>query len=828
MTITQPDIIVVQLTPTNPTLGQNNGSINTLVTGGVPPYTYSWTGPNGPIPGNPQNPTSLAAGTYCVTVTDANLCTRPKCAPVYAPMGQDPNNPSTFKDACAGECNGEIDVHIIGGVPQYIYAWSTPGIGNISDPTGLCPGTYTVTVTSPSIGLTFIQTFTIAQPSQAPNVGAAILEVPTASAACNGSITISPQGGSGSGYTYAWSCTSQTGNPIFALCEGSCSVTITDDNGCTGTAGPYVLDYVPDVLDSPQVSASNACAAQSNGEIQLTIFGGTPPYNYQISGPPNQSFITSQNTYTFSNLPGGSYTYTITDSGTGVDQQSKTGTVTIATTTLDLSVLEITHATGNQLGQLGKVNIEPTGGTTPYTFVWNNGAISEDLFNVPADCYELTLEDANGCIQDFDSIGVGLLTASFSAVKPDCPQQLGSITATPLLSPSCAVPHLPYTYKWSDANGGTVSQNQTANNILPGTYTVTITDANNTSIVQTYQLTSESSLSVSAEVTSDFNGYDVRCFGLDNGAAIAVPSNGVSPYTYTWSNGAITQAVDNLAADSNYTVTIKDAQGCEMTATVNLVGPPLLNSQATASNSGCSGGDTGQATVIVSGGVPDYAYSWSNGDKDPTADNLTPGENYAVTITDFNGCTMIDNVTVPGGFPLTLEGQSVPDSGGPNGEARVLVSGGTPPYTFQWYVYVDGDAVLLPETNSILTELFPQTVLVLVTDANGCQAAQTIIVGDETLCGEVRTVITPEGDGKNEEFRIECLSRFNDNTLEIYNRWGQLVYRAEDYNDDELWRGTNTGGDDVPDGVYFYVFNYFDPGTNIFVTKKGSVTVLRK
>jgi gliding motility-associated-like protein len=401
-----------------------------------------------------------------------------------------------------------------------------------------------------------------------------------------------------------------------------------------------------------------------------------------------------------------------------------------------------------------------------------------------------------------------------------------------MLSPSCAVANLPFTYKWKDANGNLVSTNQMAINLLPGTYTVTVTYGNLTNLevnfIESLPLTSLSSLSVSAEVTSDFNGYDIRCFGDTNGAAIAVPSNGVSPYTYTWSNSAITQAVSNLAAGIDYTVTIEDAQGCTMSATVNLVGPSLLNSQATASNSGCSGGDTGQATVTVSGGVPPYTYIWSNGETTPTAHNLEPGKQYSVTITDFNGCTMIDNVTVPGGFPLTLEGQSVPDSGGPNGEARVLVSGGTPPYTFQWYVYVDGDAVLLPETNSILTELFPQTVLVLVTDANGCQAAQTIIVGDETLCGEVRTVITP-GDGqRNEEFKIECLSRFNDNTLEIYNRWGQLVYRAEDYNDDELWRGTNTGGDDVPDGVYFYVFNYFDPGINIFVTKKGSVTVLRK
>jgi gliding motility-associated-like protein len=328
-------------------------------------------------------------------------------------------------------------------------------------------------------------------------------------------------------------------------------------------------------------------------------------------------------------------------------------------------------------------------------------------------------------------------------------------------------------------------------------------------------------LAVTADVTKDYNGYDIRCYGGDGGEAEAFPSNGVPPYTYEWNTGAISKTVAGLMANINYVVTVTDGEGCKMSATVNLVGPQQLLSETVASASGCSEGASGQATVTPSGGVAPYTYHWSNGDKDKTADNLVPGDTYSVTVTDLNGCTVIDNAPVPEVNPLTAVGVSVSDSGGPSGQACVVVTGGTWPYSYYWPEY---ETV----TDSCLTELFPDTYVVRVTDANGCQIVKVIKVDDSTECGEVRTVITPEGDGKNEEFVIKCLSRFNDNTLEIYNRWGQLVYHTEDYNDDNLWRGTTMNGSDVPDGVYYYVFNYFDPGVNAFVTKKGSVTVIRK
>ncbi len=821
VSVTQPNAISVSSTATPSTTG-SNGSINVSVTGGTSPYTYSWSGPSGPVPGNPEDPSGLAPGTYCVTVTDANSCTKSHCKQVDAPAIAD--NASTFKNTCFNTCNGEIDVNVTGGIAPFTYSWTGSGSPTGDHPTGLCAGNYAVTVTSSNSGPTATFSFTLTSAASAP--GAAFApQLPSSSAACDGRITLSPTGGSGSGYTYLWS-NGQTGNPAIALCEGSFTVTITDSNGCTGTAGPFTLDYVPPVLGNAVVNPSSSCANQSNGQVVLSINGGTPPYNYQLTGGGNPILFNQGNSVTFSGLPAGNYSYTITDSGIGVDKQTKTGTFAIGEIVLTLSQEIVTHTTSSTGG--GKVDIEVAGGSTAsYLYQWNNGATSQDLFNVAPGCYSVTVTSVQGqCVASFSNIGVGLLKVDIDAVKPACAQDLGSITATPSISPSCAVHNLPYTYDWENAQGENIGTQATLNNVVAGIYYVTVSDNGGTgvssvSIELSYELTPESNLSVTAEVTSDFNGFGIQCYGSTNGSAKAFASNGANNiYNYVWSNGATSQAISGLAA-GNYTVSVTDGELCIMTATVTLTQPQPLTTQVSESNSGCSSENTGQATVIVGGGVPPYSYLWSNGATTQTATGLEAGKSYSVIITDFNGCTMNDNAFIEGGEQLGVNGFSVPDSGGPNGEAGVEVIGGTWPYEFVWQDYPDA-------TDSVLTELFPGEYLVLVTDANGCQKALVIIVGDETLCGEVRAVITPEGDGKNEEFKIQCLSRFNDNTLEIFNRWGQLVYRTEDYNDGDLWRGTTNRGEDLPDGVYYYVFNYFDPAINVFITKKGSVTVLRK
>jgi gliding motility-associated-like protein len=258
--------------------------------------------------------------------------------------------------------------------------------------------------------------------------------------------------------------------------------------------------------------------------------------------------------------------------------------------------------------------------------------------------------------------------------------------------------------------------------------------------------------------------------------------------------------------------------GCKVSKDVEVTQPQVLAVAAEGERSGC-GENSGLATAFPGGGVSPYSYIWDDGQTTQTA-ILLQGGNIQVQVTDANGCASIGTAAVPTYEPLVVTGISEPDEGIQNGKAIVVVNSGTWPYSFVWKDYTVQD--------SVLSELFPGEYLVKVTDQNDCQQTLIIKVGDATQCGEVRPIITPEGDGLNEEFLIGCLSRFSDNRLEIYNRWGQLIYQMKNYNDSDLWRGTNNRGDDVPDGVYFYVFEYTDPVTGTHEVKKGSVTVLRK
>jgi gliding motility-associated-like protein len=166
------------------------------------------------------------------------------------------------------------------------------------------------------------------------------------------------------------------------------------------------------------------------------------------------------------------------------------------------------------------------------------------------------------------------------------------------------------------------------------------------------------------------------------------------------------------------------------------------------------------------------------------------------------------------------------DNGEADGTALAQLDGGTGPYQFTWS---NGD------TAQFITDLTAGTYFVEVVDANGCQATDIDggFVCPNFGCFEARTVITPDGDGRNEEFIIGCTSRFPNNKLEIFNRWGQLVFETDDYVCEEAsldgcWLGTNARGEDLPEGVYFYIFDYTDPVTNEEDQKRGSVTVLRQ
>jgi hypothetical protein len=156
-------------------------------------------------------------------------------------------------------------------------------------------------------------------------------------------------------------------------------------------------------------------------------------------------------------------------------------------------------------------------------------------------------------------------------------------------------------------------------------------------LIANYTITQPLIIGATATATTNYNGFNVSCFGLSDGAATVTPAGGTAPYTFLWSTGATTQTITNLAAGV-YSVTVKDVNNCSITVPVTISQPTSLSlNPVVTTNVSCFGGANGSINITANGGVTPYSYAWSNGSTQEDLSNVAAG-NYVVTITDGNGC----------------------------------------------------------------------------------------------------------------------------------------------------------------------------------------------
>ncbi|MCK9467062.1 MAG: T9SS type A sorting domain-containing protein [Candidatus Absconditabacterales bacterium] len=263
---------------------------------------------------------------------------------------------------------------------------------------------------------------------------------------------------------------------------------------------------------------------------------------------------------------------------------------------------------------------------------------------------------------------------------------------------------MPFTYHWD--NGVTTSIN---NYLTAGSHSVTVTDANGCQ--KSYDTTIGEPVQLQLSVA---NVTNVNCTGVNSGSATVYATGGTTPYTYNWSGNHTGSAVSGLSAGT-YTVTVTDANGCSATTSVVVaIDPPLIATIPSHTNVLCAGSNTGTATVNVSGGTAPYSYSWSNGQITSMATGLGAGT-YTVTVTDDNGCQAITSVIVtqPTQLVATLTVDNIHCSGTPLGSANVIVTGGTPIYSYKWSTGA---------ITSSVSNLAQGGYALTVTDANGCHA----------------------------------------------------------------------------------------------------------
>ncbi|MFN8298182.1 MAG: gliding motility-associated C-terminal domain-containing protein [Chitinophagales bacterium] len=684
-TITQPSALSMVAQTVNVSCnGGSNGFINITVSGGVFPYSYDWGGGN-----TQEDQYSIAAGTYTVTATDANGCTISQSYTITEPAAIT-SSIVTTDVTCAGANNGAADLTVNGGTAPYTFSWSNFKVSE--DLTGIAGGTYYVIITDAN-GCTHRDSAVINEPTPL------VLSTVVTNISCNGNNTgavdLTVSGGT-LNYSFAWS-NGATTEDLSGLAQGVYTVTVTDGNGCTATASAIVTQ--PNALAVVAAIQDVTCAGDNNGAINLTVSGGSLPYAFNWNnGATTEDLV---------NLLAGTYDVTITDnnacsvSGSYIVNEPPA----IASTIVGTNVL-------CQGANNGTADLTVSGGTPPYTFLWSNFQGSEDVNNLDGGIYYVLITDASGCTHR-DSVIIlepSPLILSTVVVNVSCNNANdGTIDLTVQGGTSN------YSYAWS--SGQTT---QDLSGLAGGTYVVTVTDFNGCTAVSSNTVVNPS------PIAANFISHRPLCYGDANGSIDMIPTGGTPPFNFAWSNGATTEDVNGLIADT-YFITITDSRGCTKTDSVVITQPDPLVTSGFIKNVSCAGFKDGFLDITGYGGTLPYTFQWNTLQSTEDIGNLSGG-NYYVTVTDANLCQVASLYVVsePDTLKLELFGTNVSCNGGNNGTAFAVYSGGTTPYQFLWEDFTTGP---------IRTGLSAGYYAIMLTDSNGCFALDSITLTSPTAIG---------------------------------------------------------------------------------------------
>ncbi|MFK7981582.1 MAG: cohesin domain-containing protein [Saprospiraceae bacterium] len=684
---------------------------------------------------------------------------------------------------CNGMNDGAITLDVSGGDDNFTYTWSDATIGNIPNPTGLAAGVYSVTISSCGGQETksdiATASLTITEPSAMTTV--ITPQNATCFGAADGRINVSISGGT-LPYTYTWSDANLApANRPVNVPAGTYTVTITDGTGCEDIMDNIIISSPTEVVASVEITPAS-CTGIADGTITLTTSGGSGgDYRYDWGGSGLEGAAPT-------GVLAGDYTVIITDGNNCTSELSVTVEVTVV---VSGTVQVVEDACGDSNGG---IQVMPNGGTGPYTYNWASGPIeigdTNVVENVPTGNYSVTVTDANGCFY-VENIAVGgptaVLSASNTVVDVDCVDDAnGSIRIT------AAGGFSPYTYNWS--NDVTTPNNP---DLTAGEYTVTITDSKVCTYIETFTIGTTSTLAVTVEITK----------GAPNATAVATVTGGVEPYTYEWCNGQTTPEATGLD-EGNCSLTVIDALGCTIVENIEVV---VDNPEVAISVSGeitCDGLADGILQAEGSGGKPGYTYAWNTGATTSVIANVGAG-NYIVTVTDEVGNIGTATFDFTGPAPLVIDVTEQMDDCMTDGKICINIAGGMMPYKeIKW-------------SNDVVDALCVEGLRsgdygVIITDQNDCTKQENFRINPDPACIDCFTsikVMTPNEDGRNDAFIMNCVDTAPNNHLEVYNRWGQLIFEIDDYrcisgDEADCWRGRTRNDRPVDEGGYFWVLEF--------------------
>lgn len=797
------------------------------------PYNFDWFGtPPPPPPSNETATTStttgLCPGVYTIVMQDASGCEIDTTFTLSAPPPIDINLVEAKNTSCTPGMDGSITVGVTGGTYPYTYTWN-PSVTADSMATMLDAGTYGVTVTDAN-GCEDSLSVSIIQP-----LPPTITSLPNDTLACpestNGTLTVSATPGDAPITLYSWS-NSANGTTITGLGAGQYIVTVTDQNNCSDTDTAFVVAPAPLTIDSI-VTSPPQCPGSGGGSITVFVSGGTGPYLFNWStGLQGVGF----NVLGGATITAGSYDVTITDA-------NECEPITTSILLVDPPSIQVSFSAVDSVScpnQLNNCDGTATasasysnGNSGLFDFTWSSGETDNDLASSTATqlCAGVQYVVASDGIC-FDTFYVNIpapppIVPGQSITNVSCNGMSdGSVT----LMPSGGTP--PYTVTWQ---GNT--QSPTLNNLSAGTYQAVITDARGCTFTHTVTINEPPVLDLTLNPAGT---SDVSCAGDSDGIITVVAQGGnlgIGPPTYLWQNG-IAPPSSNFASGlspGTYSVTVVDVKGCRDSLTHTIQEPPAIQfSLGEIEPIQCAGGNTFLTVDSVWGGQPStYQFTVDNGIlRNLGAASPVFAGTHTITVIDvLNGCRVDTTIEITEPIPLSviLPSEIEVELGDTTTVLDPQIFSSLPIDSFSWnppdYLSCSNCK------NPIVVPLNSQLYTLTVTDVNGCTAtAQVLVKLDRNRNVYIPNIFSPNNDGINDVFRIYTGAGVtNIRFMRIYNRWGDLVFEADNLppspDGTPGWDGRFKGRDLDP-AVFMYLVEveFLDGKVLLY---RGDVTLMR-
>lgn len=778
--IVEPTPVALQLTVTPIAChGVASGVVQALGTGGVGAFTYTW----GHTGNGQAQQTSLGAGAYRVTATDANGCAISDSTTLTEPALLVIDSTRFTAVRCFGGNDGNAAVFASGGTAPYRFGWDDPAQQLNDTAVFLAARNYAVVVTDAN-GCTRTANVTVTQPDA---LQATLTPVhPLCAGEATGSVQAVVQGGVGN-YQYQWS-NNQNAATLTAVTEGAYSLTVTDGNGCTVQAQSVLTSPAPLTLAVAQ--SFRGCFGLSDNEATATVGGGVAPYRYSWSNG-------SQNDRPVDLAPG---TYSVTASD--ANNCTITGSANLTDWNLLTANIIAEPPTCNGLadGLMG-VNIITggAGGTaSEYTFNWSNNASGAIIRNIPGGLnYIVTVTDRQGCTGTAERFlnQPAPILFDIDHTNALC---FGSSDGTATVS-NIRGDNVQFSFLWDAA----AQTNATASALAAGRYSVTVTDEDGCVASGDVTIGQPSDVVLRLDLTQ--NG----CFGNTEGTAKLTATGGTPGYTYRWPGNRTGADISGLAAGA-YIATVTDANGCVKNIEAVITQPDPLAAEVSHTDVTCFGGRNGAVTVNMSGGTPGFQFSFDN--RNFNGANIMVGlraGQYTIYVKDAKGCTLLTEATVaqPDEFMVDAGPVSQTIALGDSVVLRATAFNAQGDVEYVWSAPY-GNTLSCTECAVTVARPSDQIAYELyAVDANGCESTDliTIFVEKERIA-LVPTGFTPNNDGINDRLLVHGREGTRILFFRVYDRWGQQIYEGGDFlvNDAGFGWDGHFRGSPVEAGVYLW------------------------